>query len=182
MRAPESASRVLAERARALARTEDDTAEQALTDVVVMSVAGRRYAVRTDHVRRVVPAATMSRLPGAAGHLVGLVPVEGAAVPVADLAALLGLAPGGGPRPLAVVLGGHELPVGLLVDEVLSATSVPDTDLRGREGDPAGGVELGVTSSGVVLLDARALLDDERLTTSTTTPPLAPTASRRGEP
>jgi chemotaxis signal transduction protein len=163
------ARRMLEERAAALARPKDEAAEQASTDVVVMSVAGRRYAIKTRHVRRVVPATSMSRLPGSAGQLVGLVPVEGDAVPVADLAALVGLAAGGAARPLAVVLGGHEPSVGLLVDEVIAATTMPDADLRlgETEGAQHRGVELGVTSAGVVLLDGPALLTDERLNTST---------------
>ena len=176
MKRDDRTARLLEERAAALARPQDETADQALTDVVVMSVAGRRYAVKTEHVRRVVPAASLSRLPATAGQLVGLVPVEGDAVPVADLATLLGLAAGGGPRPLAVVLGGRESPVGLLVDEVLSAVSVPDTDLRLSEGEGGArrGVELGITSTGVVLLDGSALLDDARLNTSTSPVPSVP--------
>jgi chemotaxis signal transduction protein len=146
----------------------------------VVAVAGRQYAIKTRHVRRVVPAASMSRLPTSAGQLIGLVPVEGDAVPVADLAALVGLAAADATRPLAVVLGGREPPVGLLVDEVITATTVPDTDLRlGETGQTERrGVELGVTSTGVVLLDGPALLADERLNTSTfPATPGPPTAS-----
>jgi hypothetical protein len=55
------------------------------------------------------------------------------------------------------------------VDEVIAATTMPDADLRlgETEGAQRRGVELGVTSAGVVLLDGLALLADERLNTST---------------
>lgn len=52
---------------------------------------GRLLALPANLSRQVVPMGTLSALPGSAGTLLGLTPASGRAVPVVDLAAVLGL-------------------------------------------------------------------------------------------
>jgi chemotaxis signal transduction protein len=179
---------LLEQRAAALARPEERDEGLSPTDVVVVSVAGGlRYAVETRYVRQAVRSRSVSMLPGSASELVGLMLVRDEAVPVADLATVLGLAATDVTRPFVVVVGVDEPPVGLLVDEVLAAEGIPDAHLRGHQtgGGASAGLEVGMTSGGVVLLDGRALLDDDRLripAATTLVPPGRSAASSRGEP
>ena len=173
--------RLLEQRAAVLARPQDEAAERAVTEVVVVGVAGRRYAVETEHVRRVVRVAGMSLLPRSAGQLIGLLPVEGGAVPVADLAAVLGLSAAEPRRQFALVLGVDGPLVGVLVDEVVAAVSVPDASLVLAEppSNNRRGLEIGVTEGGVVFLDAAALLAHDALNVSASAS--SPQAPSRGE-
>ena len=135
------------------------------TAVVVVEVAGRRYALETGFVRQVVHNRGARRLPASATALVGLAQVRGDAVPLVDLAALLGLDDADLGRELVVVLDGRHPPLGLLVDAVLAADTVPDDDLTtspGAAGD-ASSLERAVLPDGVVLLDAETLLLDHRV-------------------
>lgn len=141
---------------------EDDTAR---LDVVTVQVAGGGlYAFETRHVRRVVRNAGLCRLPGAAGQLLGLVLVDGDAVPVKDLAAVLALAQPDRTRPLVLLLDGPHPPLGLLVDEVESSRRLAWAELTQVTDEPDGerSVERGITEDGVVLLDAELLLADDQ--------------------
>lgn len=163
-----------------LARPVASLHEEASVDVVVVAVAGgRRYAVEIGHVRQVVRAQALSRLPASGSDLVGLVPVQGEAMPVADLATVLGLAAADPTRPLALVLAGdHHPPVGLLVDEVITTSSLPGSEVRAQHAPDGAGttLERGIAPDGVVLLDGAALLADPRLRVplSTSTPQTDP--------
>lgn len=163
-----SVDALLARRATALARPVGETSEIPTRDVVVMSVAGgKRYAVATRHVQQVVRNEGLCRLPGSSTELLGLLLVKGEAVPVADLASVLGLTGADHTRQLAVVLDDGHSPVGLLVDEVLTTARLPERELRLAETDgldaERASVELGITTDGVVLLDGALLLSDPRL-------------------
>lgn len=182
-----SAKALLERRAAALARPPQLVEGLPPTDVVVVSVAGgMRFAVETRYVRQVVRNRSVSLLPRSAGELAGIVLVRDESVPVADLAAVLGLAATDPTRSLVLVLGVGEPPVGILVDEVLGTESVPDAQLRPHQGGAGQGkgVEIGMTAGGTVLLDGRALLDDDRLSipaAATPPPPRNPATSQRGE-
>lgn len=160
------AQHLMEQRAVALASPPQE-AEGETTGVVVVSVAGgRRYAVESRLVLRVVRNTGLCRLPGSTSELVGLILVKGEAVPVADLGVVLGVSGADITRPLVMVLDDDSSPLGLLVDEVVEATQLPDHDVRRVEEPTADGtvVELGISPDGVVLLDSRLLLADVRLT------------------
>lgn len=165
--APLTDAGLLERRAAELARPSEPEDDIALVDVVVVQVAGgARYAFESRHVRRVVRNAGLCRLPGAAGQLLGLVLVDGDAVPVMDLAAVLGLTPPDRARPLVLLLDGGLPPLGLLVDEVESSRRLAWAELTQviDEPDETGSVERGITADGVVLLDAELLLTDDHPT------------------
>jgi chemotaxis signal transduction protein len=140
---------------------EDDT--DLLDVVTVRVVGGGRYAFETRHVRRVVRNTGLCRLPGAAGKLLGLVLVNGDAVPVMDLAASLGLTQPDRTRAFVLLLDGGHPPLGLLVDEVESSRRLARAELTEVIDEPDGerSVERGITEDGVVLLDVELLLADD---------------------
>ncbi|WP_417741388.1 chemotaxis protein CheW [Salipiger sp.] len=61
--------------------------------VVTFAVAGSLFAVEVGIVREILSAQAPSRLPGSPPHLLGLIDVRGASVPLVDLCRLLGEVP-----------------------------------------------------------------------------------------
>ena len=162
----EDGALLLERRAAALARPVELAHPTATMQVLVLAVAGgHRYAVESRYVDQVAHNARLCRLPASPGQLLGLLPVRGEAVPVTDLATLAGVAAAADPsRPFAVVLAGNGDPLGLLVDEVITAGDVACTELRPVErGLTEACIERGVTADGTVLLDVDTLLADPRV-------------------
>lgn len=155
---------VLRRRATDLARPPAND-EVPRTAVVVVEVAGRRYALETGFVRQVVHNRGARRLPTSTTALVGLAQVRGEAVPLVDLAAILGVGEVDLTRELFVVLDGTHPPLGLLVDACLAADAVPDEDVTTSPDatTDASPLERAVLPDGVVLLDAERLLLDHRV-------------------
>lgn len=162
----EVAQRVLERRATELARPPVEESQSSGVEIVTVTVAGgRRYAIEAGHVQQILRNERLSRLPPGSGELVGLLFANGEAVPVADLASLLGLSEPDRARPFILLLDRPHLPVGLLVDEFLSIRRISEAALRtSAEGfDNAPSPERGVTADGTVLLDTHTLLADPRL-------------------
>lgn len=173
---------LLRRRAADLARPLHDE-PAATTDVVLLGVGGRRYAVETRYVRLVVHNRGARRLPASAGALVGLTLVRGEAVPLIDLASVLGVGGVDLRRDLVAVIDGEHPALGLLVDEVVATESLPVEQLRPVVAGPgnAAGLERAVTPHGVVLLDAEVLLSGHRLDPPTRRP-FSTAVQHPGEP
>lgn len=144
----------------------------ATVEVVTVRVGARRYALEARHISRILRNSHLCRLPEDGGELVGLVVAGGEAVPVADLGSLLGLSGPDRSRPFLVLLGGADLPLGLLADEVESFGHAVEATAN-ESPDQTAPVERGITADGVVLLDGDALLAH---------PGVAMSALRDGEP
>lgn len=180
----DAAQEILERRARHLARPLEQAPDGAVLDLVVVQVAsGGRFGLDVGSVLNIVHNEHLARLPGASRALLGVTMLRGEAIPVADLAHLVGL---GAPllqRPFVVVVGGAAGPVGLLVDQVVDVVAVPEHELRLLPGAPEehGSLQRRVTPDGVVVVDTSTLLADERLTvppmTALTSGPLIPRQS-----
>lgn len=200
MTAPD-ARQQLERRAAELAQRPTQEKAVATVEVVTVLVGSRSYALEVRHVSRILRTRHLCRLPEEGGELMGLVMTGGSAVPVADLASLVLLGPPERTRSFVVLLGGAGLPLGLLVDEVESIGQVAEITPSGTDPDPdqtgsgttgpvslAAPIERGITTDGVVLLDAEALLAHPGAVAARTVrpagrprPPLAPTANRSQE-
>lgn len=165
---------VLRRRSAALARPAAGTDHTPTSEVLVVTVAGRRFGLDGQHVSQVLQGPDLCRLPHGCGALTALVSSRGAAVPVADLGELLG-SEGQNNRPYVVLLEGGESPVGVLVDTVHEVRPLAARDVRATPGARGGALEVGVTTDGLVLLDLPRLLADPRLhPRSATAPPRSP--------
>lgn len=157
---------ILERRARLLARPLEQAPDGAVVDILVVQV-GRdtRCGLDVASVRHIVHHHDLARLPGASRSLVGVTIIHGEAIPVADLAELLGLGEPRLRRPFLVVVGGSTSPVGLLVDHVADVLAVREDEIRPLSDAAEGSVGLhrGITPDGVVLLDSELLLEDARL-------------------
>lgn len=149
---------VLRERARALARPPAAPAPPGeVLPVLLFDLGGEPHALEIRHVLAVMPSTPIAVIPAGPPVLAGVVNYRGGALAVFDPRPLLGLRPGGEGRRV-VVVGDEAEPLGLLVD------GLPTVGRLRRDALSAGGgLSLGVTESGVVLLDGEALLGDDRL-------------------
>lgn len=97
-----------------------------MSDVHVhLSVGAERYALPVEDVRSIVDMEGIAPVLGAPASVLGLRALDGALLPVFDLAALLGVT-GAAPRRIVVAAG--EADVGLAVDAVLDVAELSQLD------------------------------------------------------
>ncbi len=90
--------------------------------IVVCDADGRRVALPAERVQALAPVPALTRVPGAPAALAGLTERRGAALPVLDLARLLGA---GTTPPGRMVLAEAGEPVGLLVARIVGLAAEP---------------------------------------------------------
>lgn len=155
-------ARVLAERARLLARPAAKPAAGDTFDVVTFTLGGEAWGLEARLVWEVFRVAELARLPGAGAPVTGITPWRGLVLPVLDLRSVLGIpsAPLDDLR-FAVVVGGDRPSLGLLADAVDEVRSVGESEL----GEPPEGVTLhrdlllGVTAEALPVLDGARLVE-----------------------
>ena len=157
---------VLAERARRYAR-KPLGAERAgaSVDVVCFDLGVERFAIEATVVRRVVPPAPTTALPGTPPHVLGLANIHGRLLPVFDVAQLLDVP--SAPATHLLVLGRDEFDLAVPVGAVTELVPIPVVP---RDGATAGLVAR-VLPDGRALVDGSALLDDPRLVVAPHRPP-----------
>ena len=106
---------------------------------------GRLLALPAHLSRQVVPMGTLSALPGSAGTLLGLAPASGRAVPVVDLASVLGMDLGGAPSPDD--LDGAASTLALITEQSGEFLALPASEVLGvlssEQPEPTGDAPLG---------------------------------------
>jgi purine-binding chemotaxis protein CheW len=89
----QEARELLERRARDLARTVEEPPQPVRPlDVLLLDLAGERYAVEVDSVLEVVPAGSLTPVPCTPRFVLGLTTVRGRVLPVMDVARVLGIA------------------------------------------------------------------------------------------
>jgi chemotaxis signal transduction protein len=106
-----------------------------MTTVVRFRAPGGQYALPVDNVTEIRTAADIARLPAPRPGVVGLVSVDGEALPVLSLLGATG-------QHIVVVEDGDET-FALLVEEVLGVSEVPESNL----GPPPAGQDRAVVAS-----------------------------------
>lgn len=157
----------LRDRARALARPIESAHPVETIELLEFGLAEERYALEAAKVHDVQPLRELTPLPGTPAFLAGVVHVHGRLVAVVDIKRFLGL-PQRGLADLhcIVLLKSADMEVGLLADSVAGVHHVPREALQlpSTEGTGIGPQYLqGITAERLVLLDATAILSDQRL-------------------
>lgn len=153
---------VLARRAAELSRPIQTKTDDDVLELLLVTVGAEQVALPLGHLREVLPASSVTRVPGANGTLTGLLGGHGDPLPVASLASLLGL--GTRARPIdqwVVVLDDRSAPLGLLADSADDVVAVSASSLSAAP-DSAGLVK-GLAPGGVLVLDPTVVLGDGRL-------------------
>ena len=160
-------TRVLEERARALARSsdEDETSGETI-GMVVLAVGEERYGVEVQDVQEIEPLDKITPIPGTPAFWTGVVNLRGSMYPVLDIERYLGLPVSEAVEsPKVALVSRNGLSVGLLVDEVPEIRQVKVADIGPPVADGSSKAEVvrGVTPDMLSLLDLEALLSDPAL-------------------
>jgi purine-binding chemotaxis protein CheW len=153
---PEERSKVLAQRAQALAQAREQEKAAESLEVVAFRVGGERYAVPIGRVDEILEIKGLCPLLGAPRHVLGALVARARIVPVLDLRQLLGLE-GGGISDLTKVVAvaeGEEL-LGLAVEDVEGKMELKKTS----EASVASGPFLMVTADRLAVLDVSKLAE-----------------------
>jgi purine-binding chemotaxis protein CheW len=160
-------TRVLEERARALARSsdEDETSGETI-GMVVLAVGEERYGVEVRDEQEIEPLDKITPIPGTPAFWTGVVNLRGSMYPVLDIERYLGLPVSEeveSPKVALVSRGG--ISVGLLVDEVPEIRPVKVSEIGPPVADGSSKAEVvrGVTPDMLSVLDLEALLSDPAL-------------------
>ncbi|MBI2434703.1 MAG: purine-binding chemotaxis protein CheW [Candidatus Hydrogenedentes bacterium] len=166
--APEQQKAILRARARVLAQEAKPSrpaAEQ--VEVVRFQLAQEQYAIESAFVREVWPMKELTPLPGVPSFVLGLVNIRGQILSVIDIKKFFEL-PEKGLTDLnrVIVLQKGAMEFGVLADVIVGVEHVDVEDLQTGLSTLTGKREeyfKGVTSAGVILLDAERLMEDESL-------------------
>jgi purine-binding chemotaxis protein CheW len=160
-------TRVLEERARALARSsdEDETSGETI-GMVVLAVGEERYGVEVQDVQEIEPLDKITPIPGTPAFWTGVVNLRGSMYPVLDIERYLGLpASEEVESPKVALVSRNGISVGLLVDEVPEIRPVKVSEIGPPVADGSSKAEVvrGVTPDMLSVLDLEALLSDPAL-------------------
>jgi purine-binding chemotaxis protein CheW len=164
--APELAFAAMEERTRRLAQPSEhadaSAGGDARLEVLRFRMEGETYALETRFVREVARPGAITRLPGGAAKLAGLVSRRGALIPVFELAAAP--AESGSPRWL-LLLGRETIEAALLVDAIDEVAIVDPKDLQPPPpARPGNALTLqGIVADMAMLLDGTELLQGDTL-------------------
>jgi len=142
-------------------------------DVVTFSLADERYALEARYVREIARLTELTPVPGTPDHFSGVANQRGELLAVVDLRKLWQLpAQAVTESSWLVVLGSAHADLGILADAVHDLERLRPAELREPTTDGGIGREhvRGVTRHALVVLDAEALLRDERLFVGTLDP------------
>jgi len=146
----------------------DGSPEQRAMDIVCFTIAGDEYGIDVGSVLGVNPLMDITPLPGAPGHVRGIVNVRGRVMPVVGLSERFGVGESedGSKRRIVVTRTGNGL-AGIVVDAVTRVVSTTDDDIAPPPVDVIGtGYLSGVAqieSSMVLLVDPDAVTGIENL-------------------
>lgn len=152
---------ILLQRAQVLARPLGQDASPAdLLEVVAFELGGQTFALEAITVREAVLPRDLTRLPGLASHVRGVVNVRSRVVPALDLRPLLQLPPATATAEEKLLIVTHEgADFGIFVDRLLGLRGIALASVR-REVPGLSDKYLRGIADGLVLLDLPALFPD----------------------
>lgn len=159
---------VLKTRAQRLAHPleEAETADMQL-EVIEFHIGGEQYALPSTSVREVYPLKGLTPLPCTPPFVLGVMNVRGRILPVVDLTSVLGLPKQQlSDQSTVILMKANELEVGIVTDLVLGVRSLPFATIHPPLSTLANSRARflhGITSEGLVVIDATRLLPSLRL-------------------
>lgn len=164
---------ILRKRALTLARTPEGAIEsKGGLEVVEFYLANERYGIEAAHVKGVYPMSDVTPIPCTPSFVLGILRVRGQIISIIDLRDFFDLPKQEITEETKVVaLQSMRMELGLLADSVLAVRTVPLSDLQ-PELPTLTGVRKdylrAVTKDRLVILDAKNLLNDERIVVNET--------------
>ena len=163
----EETSRVLAERARLLAREPESSGEGESLEVVEFVLGHERYAFESCCVSEVYPLRDLTPLPCTPAFLRGIVNIRGQILPVIDLDQFLDLRKREETEHARIiVLHADGVRLGVIADSIVGVRAIATSQIQSSLVTLSGHrAELlkGVDVDRLAILDATAIISDERL-------------------
>lgn len=159
---------ILKARTHALASEEkDETAGKVFIEVVVFGLASETYAVESSFITEVYPLNDFTPLPGTPSFVFGIINVRGQIISVIDLKKFFNLPEIGlGQLNRVIIIRSERMEFGILADIIhgtqLVSTDSIQTSLPNISGIGAEYLK-GITTEHLIILDAKKILDDERM-------------------
>ncbi|MCM2373608.1 chemotaxis protein CheW [Aporhodopirellula aestuarii] len=171
---PEQAKALMDRRAKELACVPSDPdAISEVVEVLVLSLAGERFAIPTRSIREVFQAPFVTPVPGTPDYLLGVANLRGEVLAVVDFHQLFGLSETPFKThaiesiPMRLVVFGHErAEFAAPSDEGTEVTTLQVAEILDPDGSLVGVLRdfaRGVTKEGVMVLDDELLMNDARL-------------------
>lgn len=159
-RAPREEHReLLRRRAASLARVPREDRPRDVFAAIVFSLGGEQWALAAASVLQVFVLRELTPLPGATAPLFGMTQWRGGLLVLLDLREELGIrAPGLTDLGRVLVVEGRDHPVGIVADATSDMIEIDTAGIRSMPGS-TGRLVRGMLDTGVVVLDADALLD-----------------------
>ena len=163
----EDVGRVLAERARLLARIPERNGEEECLDAVEFVLGHERYAFESSYVSEVYPLRDLTPIPCTPAFVLGIVNVRGQLLPVIDLDEFLDLRKREETEHARViVIDVDGVRLGVIADSIVGVRAIAKGQIQaslltltGRSANLLKGVD----GDRLAILDAAAIISDERL-------------------
>lgn len=159
---------ILNARAKALSveKKEESVSEEFL-EIIGFRLSTETYGIETAFVREVYPLKDFTMLPGVPAFVVGIIAVRGQIISVIDLKKFFNL-PGKGLGELnkVIIIKNDRMEFGILADVILGTQLIPVAAIQTSLPKTSGiGSEYlkGVTLEHLIVLDAKSILDDEKI-------------------
>jgi len=159
---------VLKSRARELSRAEERNKETAPhIEVLEFILGGERYALETGYIREIYPMKEYTVLPCTPPFIMGIINVHRQVITIIDMKKFFDL-PEKGLTDLnkVIILRKDDMELGILADEVRGILDIGELELQPALStltDLRADFLKGVTSEGLIVIDALKLMADERI-------------------
>lgn len=159
---------VLESRARELSqKVEKKEKITAYSEILEFILGGERYAIETKYIREIYPMKEYTVLPCTPPFIMGIINVHRQIITIIDMKKFFDL-PEKGLTDLnkVIIVRKEDMELGILADEVRSILNMDDYELQPALStltDLRADFLRGVTSQGLIVIDALKLLSDERI-------------------
>jgi purine-binding chemotaxis protein CheW len=166
---PDTKSKTLKERAKFLAReVKDESAGKEYVEIIEFRLGSETYAFETEFVREVYLLNNFTPLPGLPDFILGIINVRGQILSIVDLKKMFDLPASRGLGELnkIIIIQNEKMEFGILADVVLGTHSIPKGSVQesytGMPGINSGYLK-GVTDDHLIILNAKNILEDEKI-------------------
>jgi purine-binding chemotaxis protein CheW len=157
---------ILKQRAKHLAQSQPPEIKPLLL-VTVFTLGKESYAVGLDFLQEVFPLHSLTPIPGLPSYIAGIINLRGNIYSVINLKSLFDLPdPETNTNSYVIILADQTMEFGILADKIEDIRSIPVTEIQSTLPslqDPLRRYFKGVTSTGLIILEAESLLQDETL-------------------
>jgi purine-binding chemotaxis protein CheW len=160
---------ILKQRAEVLKKTPNsEISEDNKSGYLEFLLSGEKYAIEITSINEVIPLKEFTPLPGTPDFVVGIINVRGKIIAVIDIKKFFDL-PGKGITDLdkVIILSHSDIELGILADDIIGSSEISISEFQKNIPDIIGnlnGFVMGITHTGLIVLDIRKILADEKIT------------------